>query len=85
MNFSDVDVDKPDEKSIMTYVSKFVQKFPQNLQSCEGSGTKEMVDKLARKIKELDGWVSASIESIQHEEVEDDLQVQVLVILLSII
>lgn len=76
MNFPDVDVDKPDEKSIMTYVSKFVQKFPQNLQSCEGSGTKEMVDRLARKIKELDGWVSTSIESIQHEEMEADLQVQ---------
>ena len=24
----DVDVDKPDEKSIMTYVAKFLEKYP---------------------------------------------------------
>ena len=25
---ADVDVDKPDERSIMTYVAKFLEKFP---------------------------------------------------------
>jgi nesprin-1 len=25
---TDVDVDKPDEKSIMTYVAKFLEKYP---------------------------------------------------------
>lgn len=28
LGFSDVDVDKPDEKSIMTYVAQFLKHYP---------------------------------------------------------
>ena len=43
---SDVDVDKPDEKSIMTYVAQFVKAYPD-----PGSTVPVQVESGANKVK----------------------------------
>ncbi len=44
--FADVDVDKPDEKSIMTYVAQFVKAYPDTdtttPQHIEGAGANKV-------------------------------------------
>lgn len=43
VNFSDVDVDKPDEKSIMTYVAQFLKHHPDRKESAyEGQPVEEV-------------------------------------------
>lgn len=42
LSSSDVDVDKPDDKSIMTYVAQFLKHYP-DVQSAESEGPPEEV------------------------------------------
>lgn len=44
-SIADVDVDKPDEKSIMTYVAQFLKHYP-NPQQSEPDGYHDEVNKL---------------------------------------
>lgn len=53
MRCQDVDVDRPDERSVMTYVAQFVHKYPE-VRSDGG----ESIDKIQKDYNLLLTWLS---------------------------
>ncbi|CAI5683847.1 unnamed protein product [Oreochromis niloticus] len=72
----DVDVEKPDEKSVMTYVAQFLKHLPERKQS--GSEGQLQVEREQRKsLRELRMWLDQlERDAIQAQETEGSLAQQ---------
>ncbi|XP_039981906.1 nesprin-1-like [Xiphias gladius] len=72
----DVDVDKPDEKSIMTYVAQFLKHHPDRKQSDSG-GQPEEEREQRKSLRELKMWLDQlERDAIQARETEGNLAQQ---------
>ncbi|XP_040920912.1 nesprin-1-like [Toxotes jaculatrix] len=72
----DVDVDKPDEKSIMTYVAQFLKHHPDRRQS-DSDGQSEEEREQRKSLRELKMWLDQlERDAIQAQEAEGNLAQQ---------
>ncbi|XP_023266580.1 nesprin-1-like [Seriola lalandi dorsalis] len=72
----DVDVDKPDEKSIMTYVAQFLKHHPDRKQS-DSDGQTEEEREQRKSLRELKMWLDQlERDAIQAQETEGNLAQQ---------
>ncbi|XP_028460432.1 nesprin-1-like [Perca flavescens] len=72
----DVDVDKPDEKSIMTYVAQFLKHHPERKQS-DSDGQPEEEREQRKSLRELKMWLNQlERDAIQAQETEGNLTQQ---------
>uniref|UniRef100_A0A3P9N9X0 Calponin-homology (CH) domain-containing protein n=1 Tax=Poecilia reticulata TaxID=8081 RepID=A0A3P9N9X0_POERE len=74
----DVDVDKPDEKSVMTYVAQFLKHHPDRKQSDLGGKPEEAVTREQRKSqRELKMWLDQlEKEAVDAQETQGNLAQQ---------
>nr|XP_029132983.1 nesprin-1-like [Labrus bergylta] len=72
----DVDVDKPDEKSIMTYVAQFLKHHPEQKQS-DSDGRQEEEREQRKSLRELKMWLDQlERDATQSQETEGNLAQQ---------
>ncbi|KAK1888949.1 Nesprin-1 [Dissostichus eleginoides] len=72
----DVDVDKPDEKSIMTYVAQFLKHHPDREQS-DADGQSDEEREQRKSLRELKMWLNQlERDAIQAQETEGNLAQQ---------
>ncbi|XP_074471050.1 nesprin-1-like isoform X3 [Sebastes fasciatus] len=72
----DVDVDKPDEKSIMTYVAQFLKHHPDRQQS-DSDGPQEEEREQRKSLRELKMWLNQlERDATQAQETEGNLAQQ---------
>ncbi|XP_071058018.1 nesprin-1-like [Pseudochaenichthys georgianus] len=72
----DVDVDKPDEKSIMTYVAQFLKHHPDREQS-DADGQPDEEREQRKSLRELKMWLNQlERDAIQAQETEGNLAQQ---------
>ncbi|KAL3268199.1 hypothetical protein HHI36_007324 [Cryptolaemus montrouzieri] len=64
----DVDVPKPDEKSIMTYVAQFLNKYPE-----PGSGQQDVIITIQEQYGELLTWLRQKTQYLEHLQRTDSL------------
>lgn len=66
--FQDVDVDKPDEKSVMTYVAQFLHKYPELR-----SDTGDTINAVQTEYNQLIQWLVERNQWLSHQRQTNSL------------